>query len=240
MPSTQMTHVWPAATWEESMSAMLVYVEDVRRKLAELDHGPKPARVLPSNLALGWLKHLIDRGEFPGAQPGDFYPLFFRDSAHLNPKGAYLVNLTWYAAFYRESPEGKMLPVGTDLTPPQIARLQRLAWDTIRNYPDCGLYEEGKTPVGAPEFFPAATTLTEPTAITLKSSTSGAWFRYTLDGTTPTRTTGYVYCGAITAQPGMTVKAIAYQSGLADSPVATANYIAVPHIQGPRLTPKIP
>jgi hypothetical protein len=51
----------------------------------------------------------------------------------------------------------------------------------------------------------------------LKSATQGAWFRYTLDGTTPTRTRGYVYCGAISVQPGIRVKAVAYRSGMADS-----------------------
>jgi hypothetical protein len=32
--------------------------------------------------------------------------------------------------------------------------------------------------------------------------TPGVWYRYTLDGTIPTRTRGYVYGGFITAQPG--------------------------------------
>jgi hypothetical protein len=60
--------------------------------------------------------------------------------------------------------------------------------------------------------------------LTLKSATPGAWFRYTLDGTTPTRTRGYVYCGVISVRPGMTVKAIAYKSGMADSPVVEATF----------------
>lgn len=51
----------------------------------------------------------------------------------------------------------------------------------------------------------------------LNSLTHGAWFRYTLDGTTPTRTCGYVYCGVIGMQPGIHVKAIACRSGMADS-----------------------
>ena len=25
--------------------------------------------------------------------------------------------------------------------------MQKLAWDVVKNYPDCGLYEEGTTPV---------------------------------------------------------------------------------------------
>ena len=57
--------------------------------------------------------------------------------------------------------------------------------------------------------------------ITLTSTTPGAWFRYTLDGTTPTRTRGYVYCGTIGGvQPDIHVQAIAYKSGMADSAVA--------------------
>lgn len=224
VPSSQMTKVFPALTWEESMGAMLLYVEDVRRAIAETDKGGKPVRVLPTNLAMGWIHNRIERGEFPGAKPTDFYPLLFRDSVHPSAIGAYLVDLTWYAAFYRESPEGKMLPVGTNLTPEQTKALQRLAWDVIQNYPDCGIYEEGKSPTGPPEFSPAARAIKEVTPITLSSSTPGAWFRYTLDGTTPTRTTGYVYCGVISVRPGMTVKAAAFKNGMADSASADATY----------------
>ncbi len=45
----------------------------------------------------------------------------------------------------------------------------------------------------------------------------GGSIRYTLDGTQPTRTKGYVYCGVISVQPGQTVTAMAYKSGMADS-----------------------
>jgi hypothetical protein len=224
MASSQMTRLSPALTWEESMGAMLLYVEEVQRKLAEIDHTGKRARVLPSNLALGWIKNQIDRGAFPDAAPGSFYPLLFRDSVHPNRNGAYLVNLTWYAALYGESPEGRVLPIGTDLTPAQAAAMQKLAWSVIENYPDCGHYQEGTAPVGQPEFSPASGPIEEVTPVTLQSSTPGAWFRYTLDGTTPTRTNGYVYCGVISVRPGMAVKAIAYQSGSADSAVVETIY----------------
>ena len=122
-------------------------------------------------------------------------------------------SLTWYAALYRESPEGKLLPIGTNLTADQARVLQRLAWDVVKNYPDCGLFEKGVLPCGKPEIADDGKT------ITLKSATPGAWFRYTLDGTVPTRTNGYVYCGAIHVQPGIAVKAVAYKSGMADSEV---------------------
>ena len=121
---------------------------------------------------------------------------------HPNVNGGYLVDLTWYAAFYRESPEGKVLPVGTGLTTEQASVMQQLAWDVVKNYPDCGLYEEGTTPAATPEFSPARRAGKQGSAVTLTSKTPGAWFRYTLDGTTPTRTRGYVYCGVISVPAG--------------------------------------
>jgi hypothetical protein len=119
---------------------------------------------------------------------------------------------------YRESPEGKVLPLGTGLTSEQAKMMQRLAWDVVKNYPDCGLYEEGKTPVEKPIITPGAAKK-DITPTTLTSKTPGAWFRYTLDGTTPTRTRGYVYCGVVSIPAGRTLKAIAYKSGMADSEV---------------------
>ena len=134
--------------------------------------------------------------------------------------GCYLVALTWYAALYRESPEGKVLPLGTSLTAAQAQVLQRLAWDVVKNYPDCGLYEAGSEICAAPRINVRAARPDGIVPIELSSATEGTWFRYTLDGTEPTRTRGYVYCGVISRQPGITVKAVAYRSGMVDSAVA--------------------
>lgn len=216
VPSHQMKRTFPALTWQESMGAMLLYNEEVQHHIAALKPGGKPVCILPTALALGWARTLIDAGKLPGVAPGEasFYATFFEDQVHVNPAGCYLVGLTWYAALCRESPEDKLLPIGTGLTAAQARMLQRLAWDSIKNYPDCGLYEPGAQPCAEP------TIASDGKIITVKSATPGAWFRYTLDGTTPTRTNGYVYCGAISVQPGIRVKAVAYQSGMADSPVA--------------------
>jgi hypothetical protein len=220
-PSFQMQKTFPALTWEESMGAMLLYVEELQHRLVAQFHEGKRPRILPSALAMGWIKNMIDHGRFPGAKAGDFYPLLFHDQAHPanglnhdNANGAYVVDTTWFSAFYGEAPEGKVLPIETTFTPEQARAIERLAWDVIKNYPDCGLYEEGTQPCGKPEFSNDGKT------ITLASATPGAWFRYTLDGTEPTRTRGYVYCGAISVQPGIHVKAVAYKSGMADSATA--------------------
>jgi Fn3 associated len=99
-----------------------------------------------------------------------------------------------------------------------------LAWDVVKNYPDCGLYEEGTQPAAKPEVSPAPAPLRNGASAILTSATPGAWFRYTLDGTTPTRTIGYVYCGVVSVRPGMTLKAVAYKSGMADSPVTEVSF----------------
>lgn len=218
VPSRQMKELNPAQTWEESMAAMLLYNEDLQAKVLETYKEGKRPRVLPSCLAMGWIKNLIDNGKLPGVQPDSLYPFLFSDGVHPNDKGGYLVDLTWYAAFYRESPEGKVLPVGIKLTAEQAKVMQRLAWDVVKNYPDCGLYEEGKTPVENP-LITSGTANKGITPTTLTSKTPGAWFRYTLDGATPTRTLGYVYCGVVSVPAGKTLKAIAYKSGMADSDV---------------------
>ena len=220
VPSSEVTKTFPALTWEESMGAMLLYVEELQKRLGEKYHEGKRARIIPSALAMGWIHHMIEGGQFPGVKPGSFYPLLFNDQVHPadggvhgSANGSYLVDMTWFSTFYRKSPEGKVTPIETTYTPEQAHTVERLAWDVIKNYPDCGLYEEGTQPCGQPLI------ISDGKKIELRSSTPGAWFRYTLDGTTPTRTCGLVYCGVISVQPGIHVKAVAYKSGMADSAV---------------------
>jgi hypothetical protein len=228
VPSSQMKVLWPAVTWQESMAAMLLYGEELQLKLRETYKEGKPIRVLPSGISMGWICDMIERGKVPGIDPKDYWVTFFgKDGVHPNANGAYLIDCTWYAAFYRESPEGKVAPVNTTWTPEQAKILQKLAWDVVKNYPDCGLYSPGKEPAGKPEFhINTEIPLRDITPVTLSSSTDGAWFRYTLDGTTPTPTRGYLYCGVISVRPGMTVKAIAFKDGMAPGEVHTMEFPA--------------
>jgi len=223
-PTSEMKKTWPAATWEESMAAMVLYGEDLKRKINETYKGTKPVRIIPTALAMGWLHHAVEQGAFPGVAPGQFYPVLFRDNVHPNTEGAFLVECTWYAALFGESPEGKVLPIDTNLTAPQAQAMTRMAWDAVKNYPDSGFYKKGATPCGQPAISPVTSPIKDTAPVTLSSSTPGAWFRYTLDGTPPTRTNGYIYCGVITVRPGMTLKAIAYKSGMADSGMGETSY----------------
>lgn len=206
------------------MGATILYGEDLKRKVDETYKGAKPIRIIPGGLAMGWIHHMIENGEVPGVAKGDFYPWLFEDDIHVNWEGGYLISCVWYAAFHGESPEGKYLPLLTDLTPQQARIMQRLAWDVVKNYPASGYFEEGTTPCAKPEISAVTDPIKDTAPVTLSSATPGAWFRYTLDGTPPTRTCGYIYCGVISVRPGMTVKAIAYKSGMADSAVSEASY----------------
>ena len=226
VPSSQMKTLQPALTWEESMSAMMLYGEEVQHVMRQAYNEGKPVRIIPVALAMGRIHRQIEDGQFPDVPRDAFYPFLFSDSVHINPEGSFLVEATWHAAFHGQSPEGKLLPIKLQLTPRQTAAIERLAWDVVKNYPDCGLYEEGSEPVGKPQFSVAPAAIKEVTRIDLTSSTPGAWFRYTLDGTEPTRTRGYIFCGAISVRPGTTVKAVAYRSGMADSSVTAATYPA--------------
>jgi hypothetical protein len=129
VPSGEMKKTFPALTWQESMGAMLLYNEEVQRRIVADNPGGKRVRIIPTDLALGWARTMIDKGEMPGIKPGEdnFYTMLFADSVHVNPAGCYLVDLTWYAALLKESPEGKMLPISTELTSAQAKALQKLA-----------------------------------------------------------------------------------------------------------------
>jgi len=80
------------------------------------------------------------------------------------------------------------------------------------------------TSVTQPIFTPAGGTYSSPQSVTLTSSTSGASFYYTTDGTTPT-VSSTLYSGPINISANTTLNAIAVKSGLTNSSVTSGNYI---------------
>src|SRR6185437_3814326 len=81
----------------------------------------------------------------------------------------------------------------------------------------------GTTAVATPVFSPAAGTYTTPQSVTISDATAGASIFYTLDGTTPTKSST-PYTGPIMIAATTTMKAIAVETGLANSGVASATY----------------
>ncbi len=60
--------------------------------------------------------------------------------------------------------------------------------------------------------------------VSMSTTTTGATIRYTTDGSTPSETNGTVYAGPIAVGANATLNAIAYKSGMTDSPVTAAPY----------------
>jgi hypothetical protein len=79
--------------------------------------------------------------------------------------------------------------------------------------------------VAAPVISPAGGTFTSATSVTITTTTTGASIRYTTDGSTPTSTTGTLYSGPFNVSSTITLKAIAYATGMTDSTVTTENFI---------------
>ncbi|MCX7026228.1 MAG: chitobiase/beta-hexosaminidase C-terminal domain-containing protein [Spirochaetes bacterium] len=76
----------------------------------------------------------------------------------------------------------------------------------------------------APTFsIPGATYSTRQT-LTLSTTTTGAFIRYTTNGSTPTATAGTVYSGSITLASSQTIKAVSYKEGWSTSDVVSATY----------------
>ena len=78
--------------------------------------------------------------------------------------------------------------------------------------------------VAAPTFDPVEGTYTDTVTVTLSCTTPGAQIRFTTDGFTPTSSYGSVYTGPFDIMTTKSVGAIAYASGMADSPVAWGVY----------------
>jgi hypothetical protein len=96
-----------------------------------------------------------------------------------------------------------------------------------------GLIGGGLPQVATPTFSPGGGAYAGAQTVTISDSTSGASIRYTLDGSTPSETAGTLYSGPVTIGSTVTLNAIAYLSGDADSPVASAVYTIGTGVEGP-------
>jgi hypothetical protein len=89
------------------------------------------------------------------------------------------------------------------------------------------------TPVApAPTFSPAPGIYTSARSVTISDAAGGAMIYYTTDGTTPT-TSSTLYRGAIWQSATQTLKAIAVETGYANSPMTTAAYTIAPVLPSP-------
>jgi hypothetical protein len=86
------------------------------------------------------------------------------------------------------------------------------------------------TQVATPTFSPGAAIYPSVQSVTISSTTGGASFAYTTDGTTPTESGGTVTHGTLYSGTALmigtttTIKAIGFKTGMADSAVSTGVY----------------
>ena len=74
----------------------------------------------------------------------------------------------------------------------------------------------------APTFSVSGST---PQLVTISTTTPGATIRYTTDGSIPSETNGTVYSNPVSIIANITIKALAYASNMADSPVAAQAFV---------------
>lgn len=100
-----------------------------------------------------------------------------------------------------------------------------------------GIGTQQLAPVSTPTFSPVSGVYSSAQNVTI-STTTGATIRYTTDGaTSPSETVGTVYSGPIAINSSTTLMAIAYESGLADSSVASAPYTIRSTVSAPSFNP---
>jgi hypothetical protein len=88
-----------------------------------------------------------------------------------------------------------------------------------------GTYAINLPVVAAPTFNPGAGTYGGAQSVSISTTTGGASIRYTTDGSNPSETLGTLYNGTgVAINSTTTLKAIAYESGMTDSPISSALY----------------
>jgi len=88
--------------------------------------------------------------------------------------------------------------------------------------------------VSTPLMSPAAGNYASPVSVTISCATPGATIRYTTDGTVPSETNGTIFPGTpITVSSVTVLRAIAYEVGWVDSPIALASYVIPSTLAGP-------
>lgn len=122
-------------SWEEAVKNELSYQEAVRAELLKLNPNAPPPYIVPAGNALVALKQAIEAGSVPGLSK--FFEQVFAANGtdvHLTKPGAYFVTLVFYACMFQKSPEGTTPDPSFGVSKEQAARLQQIAWQTVKTY----------------------------------------------------------------------------------------------------------
>ncbi len=101
----------------------------------------------------------------------------------------------------------------------------------------CATDGGGQDQVAAPTFSPQPGTYTAALNVAITTSTPGATIRFTTDGSTPTEASGTAYTAPVPIAGTLTLKALAFKSGLAASPVSSGLYTISTVVSAPVFSP---
>ncbi len=115
---------------------------------------------------------------------------------------------------------GSPVPINTHTVLQAIAYESGMADSSVTS----ATYDFEGPQAGFPAFSPAAGSYATAQSVSISTITSGATIRYTTDGSTPSETAGTIYSGPVNVSSSLTLKAIAYEVGFADSDIASGAY----------------
>lgn len=114
---------------------------EAQADLLNAKHNRQAVFIVPVGDAVVKLRALVVAGKYPGVTKQS--ELFRDPIGHGGPHIQALAAYCNYAAIYRASPEGLQTP-SQGLDDAQQAILQRLAWETVSEYPHAGLAAKGQ------------------------------------------------------------------------------------------------
>lgn len=124
-----------------SLDAKGGYLERLRAQLEGINKraDKQITYVVPSSKAVYELRKEIIRGNVPGLENQS--DIFTDGLGHLKPAGVNLVSYVWFAAMYRENPEGikALIDPNDPTSAAREALMQKIAWNAVINEPMSGV-----------------------------------------------------------------------------------------------------
>ncbi|MGL1934493.1 MAG: T9SS type A sorting domain-containing protein [Fibrobacterales bacterium] len=133
-------HVPAVEAWRQKLVDDLDVWERIVDSLNSAHNPEKPVCMIPGGQGLIKLYDAVMAGELPGISQMD---ALFEDHIHLNDMGRYYIALIHFAMLHNQNPQGLTNELRTQWggsydeipTSAQAAVLQRLAWETVNEYP---------------------------------------------------------------------------------------------------------
>ncbi len=133
-------HVPAVPAWRQKLVDDLELWERMVDSLNSAHNPVKPVCMIPGGQGLIKLYDAVMAGELPGISQMD---ALFEDHIHLNDLGRYYIALIHFAMLHNQNPQGLTNELRTQWggnyspipTIAQAAVLQRLAWETVNEYP---------------------------------------------------------------------------------------------------------